>query len=333
MGTLTFTRTVIFYGAVTSIVSTVVKPVIAAGSAAQSGIITAVAKDAAGNVVSGATLYAVSGTTTVVSAIPSAVTSNVGVASFSLTGILAGTSSVVVQNVATGSTATVSAAAVSVRVGSATPATITLTLNKPITTPYVPGEQGTLTLVVRDAAGETVADITSYAAFTAQLASTNALQFSNPLPGPTLSTGSSTGTLTFTFNAPLAAGDFKISAKGGAGLAASQAGLEISVTGVVGPSAAEAAAAEAIAAAADAAAEATDAANAATDAANAAAEAADAATAASQDAADAANAATDAVAALSVQVGTLIAGLKAQLRSLTNLIIRMQKKLNALAKR
>jgi hypothetical protein len=74
--------------------------------------------------------------------------------------------------------------------------------------------------------------------------------------------------------------------------------------------------------AADAAAEATDAANAATDAANAAAEAADAATAAAQDAADA-------VAALSAQVASLISGLKAQLTALTNLVIKIQKKVKA----
>ncbi len=75
-------------------------------------------------------------------------------------------------------------------------------------------------------------------------------------------------------------------------------------------------------AATDAAAEATDAANAATDAANAAAEAADAATAAAQDAADA-------VAALSAQVSSLISGLKSQLTALTNLVIKIQKKVRA----
>jgi hypothetical protein len=72
----------------------------------------------------------------------------------------------------------------------------------------------------------------------------------------------------------------------------------------------------------DAAAEATDAANAATDSANAAAEAADAATAAAQDA-------SDAVAALSAQVSEAIAGLKKQLVSLTNLVIKIQKKVKA----
>ena len=96
----------------------------------------------------------------------------------------------------------------------------------------------------------------------------------------------------------------------------------ISATGTVtfaeGTNAAEANAQ----AATDAAAEATDAANAATDAANAAAEAADAATAAAQDAADA-------VAALSAQVSSLISGLKAQLTALTNLVIKIQKKVKA----
>jgi hypothetical protein len=75
-------------------------------------------------------------------------------------------------------------------------------------------------------------------------------------------------------------------------------------------------------AAVDAAAEATDAANAATDAANAAAEAADAATAAAQDAADA-------VAALSTQVSEMVDALKKQITALTNLVIKIQKKVKA----
>jgi len=86
--------------------------------------------------------------------------------------------------------------------------------------------------------------------------------------------------------------------------------------------AADTATADAATAAADAAAEATDAANAATDAANAAAEAADAATAAAQDAADA-------VAALSTQVAEMIDALKKQITALTNLVIKIQKKVKA----
>ena len=100
-------------------------------------------------------------------------------------------------------------------------------------------------------------------------------------------------------------------------LAAGNSSASVDITFAAGSSATDAAQA-----ATDAAAEATDAANAATDAANAAAEAADAATAAAQDAADA-------VAALSAQVATLISGLKAQLTALTNLVIKIQKKVKA----
>jgi hypothetical protein len=100
-------------------------------------------------------------------------------------------------------------------------------------------------------------------------------------------------------------------------LAAGNASASASITFAAGASATDVAQA-----ATDAAAEATDAANAATDAANAAAEAADAATAAAQDAADA-------VAALSAQVATLITGLKSQLTALTNLVIKIQKKVKA----
>jgi hypothetical protein len=92
--------------------------------------------------------------------------------------------------------------------------------------------------------------------------------------------------------------------------------------GINAAEAAATAAGDAATAAADAAAEATDAANAATDAANAAAEAADAATAAAQDAADA-------VAALSTQVSEMIDALKKQITALTNLVIKIQKKVKA----
>jgi trimeric autotransporter adhesin len=86
--------------------------------------------------------------------------------------------------------------------------------------------------------------------------------------------------------------------------------------------AAQAAAVEAATAATDAATEALDAANAATDAANASAEAADAATAAAQDSADA-------VAALSTQVSEMISALKKQITALTNLVIKIQRKVRA----
>jgi hypothetical protein len=82
-------------------------------------------------------------------------------------------------------------------------------------------------------------------------------------------------------------------------------------------------------AATDAAAEAIDAANAATDAANLAAEAADAATVAAEEARDAADAATAAVEELATQVATLMAALKAQITTLANTVAKIAKKVKA----
>jgi hypothetical protein len=116
------------------------------------------------------------------------------------------------------------------------------------------------------------------------------------------------------FDAATSAGE----AADAATAAAEQAGEDATAAAVAAGEAAVAAAE----AAQEAAAEATDAANAATDAANASAEAADAATAAAQDAADA-------VAALSTQVSEMISALKKQITSLTNLVIKIQKKVKA----
>jgi trimeric autotransporter adhesin len=116
------------------------------------------------------------------------------------------------------------------------------------------------------------------------------------------------------FDAATSAGE----AADAATAAAEQAGEDATAAATAAGEAAVAAAE----AAQEAAAEATDAANAATDAANASAEAADAATAAAQDAADA-------VAALSTQVSEMITALKKQITALTNLVIKIQKKVKA----
>ena len=120
--------------------------------------------------------------------------------------------------------------------------------------------------------------------------------------------------------APLASGTWTVTLYDAADRTATATATVVNVAAEAKAAAEEATAAGQ--AATDAASEATDAANAATDAANAAAEAADAATAAAQDAADA-------VAALSTQMATLIAGLKAQMTALTNLVIKIQKKVKA----
>ena len=322
-GTVTLgTETVTFYGPAASAVATLVTPVINTGSGAATGAVTAVVKDAGGNLVNGKAVFAVSGTTTVFAS-TTGTTDADGFVSFNLTGLAAGTSTVTVQDVAAGSTATWASAPVSVRAGSKVVKSVSLSLDKAT---YAPGELATLTVKLLDASGLAVADGT-YSPFTTALTSTRALSAGDLTATNTLATGStSTGTLTFKLNAPITSGDFVISALGASGLAAAQAGLAISATGAVVLSTETL---DAISAAGDAAAEATDAANAATDAANAAAEAADAATAAAQDAADA-------VAALSAQVVEMVAALQAQndslrkqLIALTNLIIKIQKKVKA----
>jgi hypothetical protein len=315
-GTAVGTATVTFTGAVATVTATLVKPVIAAGSTATAGVITLVAKDANGNGVSGSTFYAVSSGSSIVST--SVTTGSAGAASISLVGKVAGTNTVTIQNVAAGSTATISAGStLSVRVGSNVESSVTMTLDKAT---YAPGDQATITVTIKDAAGNAVVDGT-YAAFAADVTSTRAMS-AGTLPTASIAVGSTVGVKTYLVNVPNSEGAFTISALPGAGMLGAGSAVAISATATVVPSAASTATTEAAQTAADAAAEATDAANAATDAANAAAEAADAATAAAQDAADA-------VAALSAQVATLISGLKAQLTALTNLVIKIQKKVKA----
>jgi hypothetical protein len=171
-------------------------------------------------------------------------------------------------------------------------------------------------VTAKDASGNPVVDGLSAPTLTAnkQLGGA-AFSFTTYLAGMSTTRTLSSGVVLRADNvyAPAASGTFTIS-----GLSGNATASQITVTGTVGDDAATTAAT----AASDAAAEATDAANAATDAANAAAEAADAATAAAQDAADA-------VAALSTQVAEMVAALKKQITSLTNLVIKIQKKVKA----
>jgi len=170
------------------------------------------------------------------------------------------------------------------------------------------GEKGTVTLSKKDSSGNKAYDAAHSVVFKSNTSITSSIFDAS---SNTQSTGSSTqtvinGTKTWDFFNPLVDADVKFDITVDSLLSAS-ASFGVTTTSQ---------------AALDAAAEATDAANAATDAANAAAEAADAATAAAQDAADA-------VAALSTQVADMIAALKKQITALTNLVIKIQKKVKA----
>jgi len=320
-----------------------------------------VVKDANGVAVPGAVVYMNSSDKTVISGSYQSVTSDsLGRARFDLTGVAAGTSNLTFTNRANASATTpateITAGPLAVRVGSIDADNVTLAFDK---SSYLPGEKATITVTATDSKGNAVPR-GIYSLFNSALSSSLPLTIGST-PGtakaaascadaygvptadavsgtcasgtqssPALAAGAvwisgSTGTATFSVNMPSISGAVTVSGTVStylnSGLSAN-AGTAISATATVEVNAGTQLAIDTAQAATDAAAEATDAANAATDAANAAAEAADAATAAAQDAADA-------VAALSAQVATLISGLKAQLTALTNLVIKIQKKVKA----
>jgi len=326
LGVILATEKVTFFGDATSIVTTVASAVLATGT--NTDAISVVVKDAASTVVSNATLYVTSDATTKVSnSYATSCTWTAATQNYlcSLTGIAAGTANITVGTKSSSTATTgVNATAVAVRVGSSTAASIAWTLDK---SSYAPGEKATLTATLLDSTGLLVAagEYTSIMK-TGGLKPSRELGVSSDTLTATAINEVADGVRKYTIYMPLTEGDLTITgttagtAVTGAapsafsGLAVANQAAAISITASVVSTSGTAAT--------DAANEATDAANAATDAANAAAEAADAATAAAQDAADA-------VAALSTEVATLIAALKKQITSLTNLVIKIQKKVKA----
>jgi hypothetical protein len=220
-------------------------------------------------------------------------------------GVASGKSATLTYTTALTATTDLSSGALTFTIGGA-PVSASLA----ITTGTNVGNKGTMTISVKDASGNSTYDADHSLALSTSTALTTALGQIGTANAILVIDGKST----IDFFNPLVAGTVSVT------------GLISGVLPIAGSfsvsNASTDAATDAANAATDAAAEATDAANAATDAANAAAEAADAATAAAQDAADA-------VAALSAQVATLMSQLKAQLTALTNLVIKIQKKVKA----
>ena len=309
-GTLVSTKKLTFNGAATAISAAVTTGQPTWITPAGTTTLTVKATDSAGNAATALpTLTATSATTTVATVAYAA-----GVVT--ITGVAAGTSVITIADSAT--TGAVPSVTYTVTVSPAVSATLpTITFDK---AEYTAGELMTITIAAA------AADNASFAAFSAApIASTNLITVKNPFTGGAVALVS--GKATWTAYAPITAGPVTISATSSTGSSATAAAVTATAT-VLSDGVAQAAA--------DAALEAIDAANAATDAANAAAEAADAATAAAQDSADA-------VAALSVQVAEqmdelktltqaqakMIDALRKQLISLTNLIIKIQKKVKA----
>ena len=296
---------VTFYGDIARIATTSDKSVLSLGSNADA--VSAIAYDAQGVVVGAGTLYATSADTSVINNSATAATIVNGVAKFALNALKTGATNVSVSTL--GTTPIVSNPA-PIRVEGLA-ANVKIAFNKE---EYLPGEAATITVSVVDAAGlplsaKTYANLFAVGGIT----SSYAFGATSDVLTPVSVTTDAALVKTYRVFMPLAQGDVKITAVGGTSLPVAGQ-VEVSATAKVIDKNAQAAV--------EAAKEALDAANAATDAANAAAEAADAATAAAQ-------AAADAVSKLSTDVATMVASLRKQITALTNLVIKIQKKVRA----
>jgi len=311
---------VTFYGAVATLTPTVRTSVVSylGGNTSGTSAIVVTAKDSLGTVIPAGTLYLESSAqTSIPDASSSTYSALYGGHVFTLAPVAGKTGSVsfTARNAARATTVaatTISAAAaVSVTLGEA-PAKVAMSWDKSV---YGQGEAAKLSLTLTDKNGKPVAN-----GIYANILDADGIESTYALTGlvdtHTVTAATSTGTMVLSVNMPIAEVDVAVTGTTGTGFA-TLADQDVAVAAPV-----VTVKSNSSSAATDAANEATDAANAATDAANAAAEAADAATAAAQDAADA-------VAALSTEVATLIAALKKQITSLTNLVIKIQKKVKA----
>jgi hypothetical protein len=230
-----------------------------------------------------------------------------GANAITITGVAVGKTTVYAADNAVKASALIISAGVSVEVTGKTAKTVTMSFDKPT---YAPGEKMTLTITAVDKNGRPVAD-------GARALLSTAGATANILPNGTLPTSSVTlvsGSATYTLYAPASAGDLVISATEGTDTdSTTKVAITPATATVVNPGA------EAASAAAEAA---EAAANDATDAAITAGEAAEAASALAQEA-------VDAVAELSASVTKLISALRAQITTLTNLVIKIQKKVKA----
>jgi hypothetical protein len=319
----TFTKTVTFYGSVASYKATTKKVVVGASAPSNGAQTTAavevIAYDAAGVIVPGQTAYFTSSDTAKIAGAATFTTSTVAnavavpsVATLDLTVANSATADrfgAVTLTIQPSSTVTTPSTTVVVNLAKVEADAYTLVTDA---TEYTPGAKVTFTLTRTDATRAPAGSTTGALSWASNLGYTGTML--------TDVAASLTGVDTWSVFAPSTPGAWTLTgtlvsgAAWSTALDASTVTRTITVTGGATEAAAQAAV--------DAAAEATDAANAATDAANAAAEAADAATAAAQDAADA-------VAALSTQVSEMIGALKKQITALTNLVIKIQKKVKA----
>jgi len=291
------TKKVTFYGDVASYGVTQTGKVIAVGGF---DTLTVTGADKAANVTAAPSVHAVSSDTSVVIVPAGAATTH------TLEGVKSGKATITLCDTAACTDATIKKT-IDVLVGATTAKTVTITFDKP--TPSA-GEKVTATVTALDASGNAVADgarlLLAAGGFSSSVSVAN-----NSSTIPTIETVTLvSGTAEYIFYAP-AAGVVTFTATEGTDTDSTTKGTITGSVTVMNPAldAATAAAELAEAAAQDA-----------TDAALDATEAATLAGALAQEA-------VDAVADLSVEVTKLIGALKAQITKLTNLVIKIQKKI------
>jgi hypothetical protein len=221
-GVLLSTKSVTFSGTATKF-GTAAIPATSATVIGATGttIVSVAAQDASSNTAPDATVYAFSSDTTKLTVPATAVswataTSNYPV---TVTGVAAGTATITFGDATTLAASTFKSNPVTVRVGSATPANVKVTLDK---TTYNPGEAATLTVTVVDATDLPVVGGTQTDIFAAGGIAANATlgSISDTTTAVTFVTSALTTTKTYTVYMPSNGGPVKFSWTGGTGLAA-----------------------------------------------------------------------------------------------------------------
>jgi hypothetical protein len=325
-GVVLATETVTFYGTATKATATVAKAVIGAAAGAGADAILVNLYDGTTEIKDATTFYVNSDKTTVISGAyttTGSLTYDTTEGGFlvSLTGVAAGTANITITtNSASTVTTGVTAAPVAIRVGSTTIDDVKVAFDK---TSYLPGELAVITVTPVDKDGLVLSSSDTYTVFaTGGIVAPVALPAASAtITGVAAHDGGVAGAglgadsiASYKVYMPAYQGTFVFKYTTGtmATTAKSAVARTVSVDVVAADGGAAAAAAE----------EATAAANDATDAALSAAEAAEAATAMAQEA-------VDAVAELSASVTKLISALRAQITTLTNLVVKIQKKVKA----
>jgi hypothetical protein len=252
-GTLLSTKTVTFSGttatkyAASTIAATDSSVIAVAGTTK----VSALAQDADSNLVSGLTggtdYYAHSSDTSVATVATYSYSATTGYGVI-VTGVKAGTTSIVFGNASTLAASTIKSVGKVVRVGSSTPSSVTVTTDKAT---YSPGEKITMTVTILDSTGKNVVGATSYANIFSSTGVTSSMNLSgtSTLPASTIADYSNvTNTKTYTLYAPVNGGTVTFSWTGGTALATANQVAKTTVITVTDSGAAALAAVTALAA-------------------------------------------------------------------------------------